>query len=315
MARRGKNRGRPIHGWVLIDKPEGITSSDVVNKVRRHLDAAKAGHGGTLDPLATGLLPIALGEATKMVSHALHGEKTYDFTLRWGVATMTEDAEGEVIASSEIRPTETQIREALPQFIGLIAQKPPRFSAIRIQGKRAYDLARAGVDMEMEPRPVEIFVFDLMALPDQDHAQFRVTCGAGTYVRALARDLGEALGTHAHVTALRRTEVAVMQINDAIKLDDFLNLSQDAAEAQYVRPIAYGLDDIPALALTPEEAQKLRQGQPLSFIRRPDQARLQQLGLDQAAEDFTALAMDADHPVAMVKISGPEIRAMRVFNL
>jgi tRNA pseudouridine55 synthase len=309
-----KRKGRPVSGWLLVDKPKGVTSTDVVNKVRRHLEAAKAGHGGTLDPLATGLLPVAFGEATKLVSYALHGEKTYRFTIRWGIATESQDAEGAVTGESPVRPSEEGIRAELPRFQGVISQVPPRFSAIRVDGARAYDLARAGEEVELAPREVEIHRFDLVARPDADHAEFEVDCGPGTYIRALARDLAEALGTLGHVSELRRTEVSGMNIRNAIPLEDFLALGQGAAEAKLLA-VEQALDDIPALELTADEARRLRLGQSLAFIRRPDRERLAALGLDRADEDLTAITVNDGKAVALVTVSGPEVRVLRVLNL
>jgi len=198
---RPKRKGRPIHGWLCLDKPEGLTSTDVVNRVRWITGAAKAGHGGTLDPLATGVLPVALGEATKTVTYVMEGEKHYRFTVRLGEARSTDDREGELLASSERRPDDDEIRAVLPAFVGLIEQVPPRFAAVKVAGQRAYDLARRGEAVELTPRPVRIDHLALIERPDPDHATFEMICGRGAYVRALVRDLGEHLGCHAHVSA------------------------------------------------------------------------------------------------------------------
>mgnify|MGYP003344064858 CR=1 FL=1 len=200
-----KRRGQIVNGWLIIDKPAGMTSAHVVARVKRMLDAAKIGHGGTLDPLATGILPLALGEATKTVSYVMDGEKSYRFTARWGEARDTDDSDGRVVATSEERPTRQAIEAALPAFRGEISQVPPDYSAIKVDGARAYDLAREGEKLDLTPRIARIDQFDLVAQPDGDHAIFEVVCGKGTYMRSLARDLARALGTHGHITQLRRT--------------------------------------------------------------------------------------------------------------
>lgn len=314
MGRRRK-KGNPIHGWVLIDKPIGLSSTQVLYKVRGHFNAQKAGHGGTLDPMATGLLPIALGEATKLISHALHGDKTYEFTIRWGQATDSHDAEGEVIFESDVRPSAADIKVALPAFIGNIKQRPPKFSAIKIDGKRAYNLARAGKEVEIKERDAEIYDFELLNMPDSDHARFKVSCAAGTYVRALCRDLAEKLGTYGHLVKLRRIKASGIDVKDAILLDDFLDLSQDAAKEQVLLNVGEVLDDIPALKLTSEEARCLRLGQSLRFITRPERSRLLELGLNQQEDDLSALAVADGVPIAMVRINGPEIKPVRVLLL
>src|ERR1700674_70194 len=209
MARRKK--GKAIHGWLVLDKPAGMTSTQAVGAVRRLFGARKAGHGGTLDPLASGVLPIALGEATKTVPFVMDGRKEYRFTLRFGEARATEDAEGEVIATSDLRPTDEAIRSALPAFVGDIEQVPPAFSALKIEGKRAYDLARAGEPVDLKPRRVLIERLALLGRPDTDHADFVVSCGKGTYIRSLGRDLELSLGTVGHLSALRRTAVGPLR--------------------------------------------------------------------------------------------------------
>ncbi|MEM6902466.1 MAG: tRNA pseudouridine(55) synthase TruB [Pseudomonadota bacterium] len=311
MGRRKK--GDPIHGWMVVDKPIGATSTQVVSRVRRHLDAQKAGHGGTLDPLATGVLPIALGEATKTVNYALHGDKSYAFTVRWGAATDTDDAEGEVIKTSDSRPTEQQIRDALSKFTGLISQVPPKYSAIKIDGERAYDLARDGVEVEIPTREVEIFDFDLVEIVDTDHARFEVACGAGTYVRALARDLALELGTLAHVSQLRRLSAGPFTAKDAIPLDEIEDSSITHAREQLLLPVEAALDDIPALALTRDEAQKLRLGQSVKFLSRQDRHRLDDLDIEDEGEPI--LTMSDGKPVALAQLDGPEIKPIRVLNL
>ena len=227
MARRKK--GKVINGWLVLDKPSGPTSTAVVNRARRALDARKAGHGGTLDPLATGVLPIALGEATKTVAYVMSDSKSYRFTVRWGQSTRTDDAEGEIIAESERRPSAAEIAAILPRFRGVIDQVPPIYSAIKVAGQRAYDLAREEADFELAPRPVRIDLIELAEQPDQDHATFDVTCGKGAYMRSLARDMGALLDCPAHIVALRRTRVGPFHEDDAISLESLEALGHSAA--------------------------------------------------------------------------------------
>ena len=276
MSRR-KPRGRPLDGWLIIDKPPGLTSTDVVNRVRRGFDAQKAGHGGTLDPLATGVLPIAFGSATKTVPYVMDGTKLYRFTLCFGEARDTDDADGRVIATSDARPTDAQIETALPQFRGDIMQTPPAFSAVKIAGERAYDMAREGRAPVLEPRPARVDRFDLIDRPDQDHAMFEVASGKGVYMRSLARDLAAACGTLGHVAALRRLRVGPFTESQAIPLDK-IAAGGDCAPASpdLLLPVVTALADIPALALTEAETSDLRHGQAISLValmgRIPDSA-------------------------------------------
>jgi tRNA pseudouridine55 synthase len=267
MRRQKKPRGRPLDGWLIIDKPQGLTSTDVVNKVRRAFDAQKAGHGGTLDPLATGLLPIAFGAATKTVPYVMDGTKLYRFTLRFGEARDTDDADGQVIATSDARPTDEQIRAALPQFQGDIMQVPPIFSAIKVAGERAYDMAREGRAPVLEPRPARVDRFELIERPDADTAIFEVQSGKGVYMRSLARDLAVACGTVGHIAALRRLRVGPFLEEQAIKLDKILRTDDTApASPDLLLPVATALADIPALALTAAEVTALSHGQAISLI-------------------------------------------------
>ncbi|CAA7617606.1 tRNA pseudouridine(55) synthase TruB [Magnetospirillum sp. SS-4] len=308
MAR--KRKGTPIHGWLAIDKPLGLSSAQVVGKVRWLLKAAKVGHGGTLDPLATGVLPIALGEATKTVSHVMDGTKTYRFQVRWGLATATLDREGDVVGTSPARPTRAAIEAALPAFIGEIEQIPPAYSAIKVDGERAYDLARAGGTVDLPPRPVRIDSLTLLDMPDADHADFEVVCGKGTYIRSLARDLAAALGTLGHVSVLRRTACGPFHEADAISLETLAELGQGPGPRTYLLPVETALDDIPALALTAAEARRLHCGNPVPLrhvtTRDPEAA----LG-----EGTLCRAMDGGRMVALARIEGGEIRAVRVLNL
>jgi tRNA pseudouridine55 synthase len=305
-----KPRGQPVHGWVVLDKPQGLSSAQAVAAVRRSLDAAKAGHGGTLDPLATGVLPIALGEATKTVAWVMAGRKTYRFTLRWGEARDSDDAEGRVIATSPVRPTATALAAVLPRFIGLVEQRPPAFSAVKLAGERAYALARAGECPDLAARPVEILELRLIAIPDADHAELEAVVGKGTYIRALARDLGTALGTSAHITALRRLAVGRFRIEDAISLEILAALGHSAGAFRHLLPVETALDDIPALALTEAEAHRLRCGQAVTPLRPEDRARIDQLG-----DGTTVCATIGGKPVALTEISAGGLRPVRVLNL
>jgi len=266
MPRR-KPRGRPLDGWLIIDKPPGLTSTDVVNRVRREFDAQKAGHGGTLDPLATGVLPIAFGAATKTVPYVMDGTKLYRFTLRFGEARDTDDADGKVTDTSPVRPTDEQLRAALPRFCGDIMQTPPAFSAVKVAGERAYDMAREGRPPVLEPRPARVDRFDLIERPEPDTAIFEVASGKGVYMRSLARDLAIVCGTFGHIAALRRLRVGPFTEAQAIPLDK-LRATEDTAPASpdLLLPVATALADIPALALTEAEASGLRQGQAISLV-------------------------------------------------
>jgi tRNA pseudouridine55 synthase len=249
---------RAVSGWVILDKPLGMTSTQAVGKVRWLLSAEKAGHAGTLDPLATGLLPIALGEATKTVPFVQGGQKRYRFELEWGTATATDDNEGEIVATSDVRPTEAQVRAALPAFIGTIMQRPPAFSAIKVNGERAYDLARAGETVDLAPRPVTIDELTLIA-HTSDRTSFDMACEKGTYVRSLARDLAEALGTRGHVSLLRRTAVAGFTEKDAVLLDALEADDRD----RLLRPTTIALRHIRELRMSGDDMTGLRHGNPV----------------------------------------------------
>jgi tRNA pseudouridine55 synthase len=266
MPRR-KPRGRPLDGWLIVDKPPGLTSTDIVNRVRRAFDAQKAGHGGTLDPLATGVLPVAFGAATKTVPYVMDGTKLYRFILRFGEARDTDDADGKVVATSAIRPTDETIRAALEKFRGDIMQTPPTFSAVKVAGERAYDMARDGRPPVLEPRAARVDSFELIERPDPDTAIFEVASGKGVYMRSLARDLAIACGTFGHIAALRRLRVGPFTEAQAVPLDK-LRATDDTAPASpdLLLPIATALADIPALALTEAEAGGLRHGQAISLV-------------------------------------------------
>jgi tRNA pseudouridine55 synthase len=303
-----KRKGVPLHGWIVLDKPLGLSSAQAVAAVRRVTGAAKAGHGGTLDPLASGILPIALGEATKTVAWVMDGQKTYRFRLRWGIARSTEDAEGEVTATSEVRPDEAAIREALSRFIGTILQRPPAFSAIKVGGRRSYDLARANAAVELAPREVEVHALRLVSLVDADHADFEARVGKGTYIRSLGRDLALALGTVGHLAALRRTAVGPFGENLMISLDNLEALGHIAAASEHLLPIETALDDIPALALSEAEADRLRHGLRVALPQGPSRP------IDHLRHGALVCATASGKLVALVEIEAGTLRPVRVMN-
>jgi len=260
MARRKK--GRPLHGWLVIDKPLGITSSAVVNKAKWAFDAQKAGHAGTLDPEATGVLAIAFGEATKTVPYVTDSLKAYRFTVRLGQSTNTDDGEGEVTATSDTRPSAEEIRAALPAFTGDIMQVPPQYSAVKVDGERAYKRARDGEEMELKARALFVESLELIEMPDADHAVLEMTCGKGGYVRSIARDLGKALGCYGHVVQLRRVWAGPFEIEDSIPFAKLDELAKDHALDAFLLPLEAGLNDLEELLCTPEGAAKLRNGNP-----------------------------------------------------
>ena len=304
MARR---KGLPVHGWLVLDKPQGMTSTKAVTRVRRLYQAEKAGHAGTLDPLATGVLPIALGEATKTVPFAVEGTKEYRFTIRFGAETDTDDAEGKAVARSEHRPTRAQIEAVLPNFTGEIEQMPPRYSAVRVDGARAYDLARDEEDFALQPRTVSVDRLVLVAHPDQDHCVLEARCGKGTYVRALARDLGRALGTCGHVEALRRTRVGAFGEERAVPLAALEALAESGGHDALLgalEPVETPLGDIPALSLSGSDADRLRRGQAV-FLR----------GRDAPILEGTVYATSRGRLVALGEVSRGELKPRRIFNL
>jgi tRNA pseudouridine55 synthase len=304
-----KRDKRDVHGWVILDKPVGMTSTHAVGVVKRLFTAKRAGHAGTLDPLASGCLPIALGEATKTVPFVMDGRKLYRFTVRWGEERDTDDAEGRVIAESAMRPAPEAIRALLPSYLGTIAQVPPRYSAIKIEGERAYDLARDGESVELEARPVEILRLELTGAPDSDHAVFEAECGKGTYVRALARDIGRTLGCCGHVCALRRVAVGSFAEETMISLEQLEALCHRAAAgeislADALMPVETALDDIPALAVSGPDAARLHRGQAV-LLR----------GRDAPNFRGTIYVTAAGRLVALAEVDRGEIVPKRVFNL
>jgi tRNA pseudouridine55 synthase len=306
MGRRKK--GDLVSGWVIVDKPVGPTSTQVVGAVRRAFNAQKAGHAGTLDPLAEGILPIALGEATKTIPYVVDGEKVYRFTVKWGEATSTDDAEGEVVATSPIRPDETAIKAALEGFLGDISQVPPQFSAIKVAGERAYDLARDGETVELKARTVTIYEAELLGTSGSETAEFEIVCSKGTYVRAIARDLAEALNTRGHVVGLRRLATGPFDENRSISLDklkEFGN-SAPARDALWANllPLETALDDIPVVAVSTGDATRLKQGQAI-LLR----------GRDAPVIEGLALTVADGTPVALAEYDRGELKPVRVFNV
>lgn len=325
MSRRKK--GLPINGWVVLDKPLEMTSTQAVGKVRRLFNAQKAGHAGTLDPLATGVLPIALGEATKTVPFLMDGDKTYRFVVAWGSRTDTDDLEGVVVETSDVRPSEDDVLAALPAFTGDILQTPPQYSAVKIGGERAYDIARDGETVALAPRPVFIETLRIVShAPEQTIIE--CDCGKGTYVRSLARDLGEALGTCAHVAGLRRTRVGSLTERDLVTFEDIeaaiaergeadeaSRVAQDVPDAQrlahpvaawdstILRSVETALDDIPAVAIGGSDASRLRNGQ--SIILRGRDAPL----------PGPAYARHGRELIALGEVENGELHPRRVFNL
>jgi len=303
-----KREKRDVHGWLVLDKPVGMTSTHAVSVVKRAFQAKRAGHAGTLDPLASGLLPIALGEATKTVPFVMDGRKIYRFTVRWGEERDTDDAEGRVTGTSEARPSADAIRVLLPRFTGQIAQVPPRFSAVKIEGERAYDLARDGEVVELEARPVEVHRLELLEMPDPDHAVLAAECGKGTYVRALARDLGRTLGCLGHVAALRRTAVGPFTEDIATGLDA-LQEAADAPEGQVIArpallPVEAGLAALPALRVSSSDAGRLARGQ--AVLMR---------GRDAPVMEGWVSVVAQGSLIALAEVEKGELRPRRIFNL
>jgi tRNA pseudouridine55 synthase len=304
-----KREKRDVHGWLILDKPVGMTSTHAVSVIKRLFTARRAGHAGTLDPLASGLLPIALGEATKTVPFVMDGRKCYRFTVRWGEERDTDDAEGRVESISEARPTPEDIRALIPRFTGTIAQVPPRFSAIKVEGERAYDLAREGESVELAERPVEIHRLELVETPDPDYSVLAAECGKGTYVRALARDMGRALGCLGHVSALRRTVVGPFREPHMISLERLEPLCHRAAAgegslADLLLPVETALDDIPALAVSRADAARLQRGQAVLLRGRDAPVMRGQVSITASGQ-----------LIALAEVDRGEIVPKRVFNL
>ncbi len=295
-------KGRDISGWLVVDKPAGLTSTAVVNKVKWAFDAKKAGHAGTLDPDATGVLAVALGEATKTVPYITDALKAYTFTVRLGQSTNTDDAEGEIQKKSDARPEDAQIKDALGQFIGDIMQVPPQFSAVKIDGQRAYKLARDGEDLELAARPLWVDELIMTDRPDADHVTLEMTCGKGGYVRSIARDLGEALGCFGHVRELRRIWSGPFDATDGISLEQINELAKQPELDTYLRPLEEGLQDLPQVRATPEGAVRMRNGNP-GMVMASD--------VEYGDECWASLDGKA---VAVGRYKAGELHPSRVFN-
>lgn len=298
MHQMNKKQRNNINGWMNINKPKGFNSTKIVAILKRYYNAKKVGHAGTLDPLAEGVLPIALGEATKTINFMMDAKKEYEFTIKWGESTSTDDAEGEIIATSNKTPSQEEIKTALPHFTGEIAQIPPAFSAIKINGQRAYDLARKGEEVKIKSRTVNIYSLEYIG-----NDTFRTTCSKGTYIRSLARDLAEYLGTKGHVTMLKRTKVGNFCINSAILLDIFDNKVYKDGSDELLLPVDQVLDDIPVLDFTEEEAISIRQGKTVKF---------NQEGLNN---DEVVVIKSNGKLIALAKVWDGFVKPSRVFNL
>lgn len=309
MARRRK--GDAVSGWICLDKPYDLTSTHAVSRVRRAFNAQKAGHAGTLDPLATGILPIALGEATKTVPFLVDADKAYRFTIAWGRTTATYDREGETIAESPVRPSVAEVEAVLPRFVGQISQVPPAYSAIKVDGERAYDLARAGETVELAARPVTIHSARVADAPDADHVTLEIECGKGTYVRAIARDLAELLGACGHVSALRRTRVGGFTEESAVTLELLEDLGHKARQSEVLLPVETALDDIPELAVTAEDAFRLKQGRPIVLV--PRQVEAVKARLKPGSRTVSAMAGGV--VVALCEMRAGRLEPSRVFHL
>ncbi|MCB1425528.1 MAG: tRNA pseudouridine(55) synthase TruB [Zhengella sp.] len=315
MARQRKKKGRDISGWIILDKPAGMGSTQAVSKVKWLFNAQKAGHAGTLDPLASGMLPIALGDATKTVPYVMEGEKVYTFIVAWGEERSTDDLEGAVTATSDNRPTRAEVEAILPGYLGIIMQVPPQFSAIKIDGERAYDMARDGEDVDIPAREVEIFSIDITAM-DENTTTFEVACGKGTYVRSLARDMGRQLGCHGHVASLRREEVAPFTAEDLVTVEE-LEAARAAGDALGEEASAKerfaaldalmidtqaALEDLPHVALTDDAATRVRLGNPV-ILR----------GRDAPVEAEEAYVTARGRLVAIGAVSAGQFHPRRVF--
>ena len=311
MVRRKK--GNPVHGWVILDKPRGLGSTQAVAAVRRIFDAKKAGHAGTLDPMATGILAIALGEATKTVPYAMDADKTYRFTAQWGESRDSDDAEGRPTGTSDKRPSAAEIEAVLPRFTGTLTQVPPAYSAIKVDGERAYDLARDGEEVVLAPRQVEVFQARLLRC-EPDQAEFEIRCGKGTYVRAWVRDIAKALGTVGYVSDLRRTRIGGFSTETAIPLENLRALGHGPAAFEHLRPIATALDGIPALAVTGPDAVRLKSGNSV-LVRANLFARLTECVSGDDLQGLTVFCSTPEgEPVALAELEQGELRPFRVFN-
>ena len=309
MGRRRK--GQAVSGWINLDKPYDLSSTSAVSRVRRIFDAQKAGHAGTLDPLATGVLPIALGEATKTVPFMMDADKAYRFTIAWGRTTATYDREGATLAESDVRPTLAQVEAVLPRFVGEIDQVPPAFSAVKVDGERAYDLARAGATVELAPRKVVVHAARIVDAADPDHVTLEIECGKGTYVRAIVRDLADALGACGHVADLRRTRVGAFHEAQSVALEFLEDLGHKARPSEALLPVETALDDIPALAVTDEDAFRLKQGRSIVLV--PRQVEAVKARLKPGSRTVSAMA--GGSVVALCEMRAGRLEPSRVFHL
>ncbi|HEV2532429.1 tRNA pseudouridine(55) synthase TruB [Phenylobacterium sp.] len=309
MGRRRK--GEAVSGWINLDKPYDLGSTQAVSRVRRLFNAQKAGHAGTLDPLATGILPIALGEATKTVPFLMNADKAYRFTIAWGRSTTTLDREGAVLAVSDVRPSPEAVAALLPRFVGEISQVPPAYSAIKIDGERAYDLARAGETVELAARIVTVHDARLVEATDPDHVTLEIDCGKGTYVRAIVRDIAEMLGACGHVSDLRRTRVGPFAAESAVTLEYLEDLGHKARQSEALLPVETALDDIPALAVTDEDAFRLKQGRPIVLV--PRQVEAVKARLKPGSRTVSAMA--GGSVVALCEMRAGRLEPSRVFHL
>ena len=314
MGRQRKRKGDPVHGWLAIDKPIDMSSTQVVGKLKRLFNAQKAGHGGTLDPLADGILPIAFGEATKTAQWAMDCDKEYVFTVEWGSSTASQDKEGEVIATSDIRPTREQILDVLPRFIGDIQQVPPKFSAIKVDGERAYDLARDGETFEIPSREVTVYEAELVDTPDTDHAVFRVVSGKGFYIRALARDLAQALGAEGHVSQLRRTRVGGLDEAISVSLETLEGLADDKDQLMaQLQPLETVLDDVPQIEIDASDAAALKQGREIVLL--PHLVEQWRAAAETTEAGRLALTMTHGKAVALGEVRAGRFQPKKVFQL
>ena len=304
----GRRKGNEIHGWLILDKPQGLTSNQALGRLKRLFNPKKVGHAGTLDPLATGVLPVAFGEATKTVAHVVDCEKSYDFTIRWGMETDTDDAEGQAVKTSDARPGREAIEAALTSFLGDVLQTPPSYSAIKVDGERAYDLARDGEAVELAPRMVAIYALEITDMPSPELMRLVCDCGKGTYVRSIARDLGRALGCFGHIAALRRASVGPFDADRAISLETLESLSNSdggqEALLSTIIPVETALDGIPALAISGDDAARLKRGQPI-LIR----------GGNAPILKGPVYATSRGVLIAIGEVEHGELHPVRVFNI
>lgn len=320
MCQKQKIQKNRLNGWINLDKPEGMTSTDAVSRVKRLLRPEKIGHAGTLDPLATGILPLALGEATKTVQYAMDARKIYQFTIRFGEQTATDDREGDIIARSDVRPSDEQIRAVLPHYTGEIEQIPPVYSAIKIKGERAYDLARAGAAPVMEPRLVTIDRLELIARPDADHAVLEVESGKGMYVRSLARDIAKELGSVGHVSYLRRLQVGGFDEQNAVLLEEIEKCLQNGQtpsisnELFFLLPLDVSLDDIPAIRVDQAQETRLRHGGEIFVSRASVEDAGHAFGSSIGGSAGMYRAYRSNTLVALVERQGRRLKPVRVFH-